>query len=154
MAPHDDHGLACRAIENLIAAYAELVDDGDLAAVAALFADASFTGASGSVSGSQAVEQLLRANIILYEDGTPRTKHLITNVAIDLDDEAGTGSARSYFTVLQPSLGLGVRVIVSGRYEDRFQRDATGRWRFAERRVRSDLIGDLSGHLRSTTPQR
>jgi hypothetical protein len=33
-----------RAIENLIATYAELVDDGDFAGLGALLADATFTG--------------------------------------------------------------------------------------------------------------
>jgi hypothetical protein len=36
-----------RAIENLIATYAELVDDGDFAGVGILLADATFTGAPG-----------------------------------------------------------------------------------------------------------
>jgi hypothetical protein len=36
-----------QAIENLIATYAERVDDGDFAGVAELLADAIFTGAAG-----------------------------------------------------------------------------------------------------------
>jgi hypothetical protein len=35
----------------------------------------------------------------------------------------------------------------SGRYLDRFERRA-GQWRFVERRVRTDLVGDVSRHLR------
>jgi hypothetical protein len=73
-----------RAIENLIATYAELVDDGDFAGLGALLANATFTGG-----------------------GAP----------------------------------------VSGRYHDRFER-RHGQWRFAERRVRVDLAGDVSRHLR------
>jgi len=34
--------LSCRAIENLIATYAELVDDGDFAGLGALLADTTF----------------------------------------------------------------------------------------------------------------
>jgi hypothetical protein len=39
-----------RAIENLIASYAELVDHGDFAGVGVLLAYATFTGAAGDVS--------------------------------------------------------------------------------------------------------
>ena len=49
-----------RAIENLIATYAELVDDGDFAGVGTLLADATFTGGAGTVSGRDAIEKMLR----------------------------------------------------------------------------------------------
>ena len=142
-----DLASACRAIENLIAAYAERVDGGDFAAVGTLLAHASFTGAAGSASGADVIEEMLRENVIVYEDGTPRTKHVVTNIAIEVDAEAGTASARSYFTVLQALPDLPLQIIVSGRYFDRFARD-DGQWRFAERRVRTDLLGDVSHHLR------
>ena len=87
---------AARAIENLIATYVELVDDGDFAAVGVLLADAEFTGGAGSLSGSDAIERMLRDNLIVYDDGTPRTKHVTTNMAIEVDDEAGTAVSRSY----------------------------------------------------------
>jgi len=46
-----DPSSSHRAIENLIATYAELVDGGDFAGVGVLLADATFTGGAGSVSG-------------------------------------------------------------------------------------------------------
>jgi 3-phenylpropionate/cinnamic acid dioxygenase small subunit len=136
-----------RAIENLIATYAELVDDGDFAGVGNLLADATFTGAAGSVSGRDAIEKMLRDNLIVYDDGTPRTKHVTTNVAIEVDEEAGTAVSRSYFTALQALPDLALQPIVCGRYQDRFER-RDGQWRFVERRVRTDLVGDVSRHLR------
>jgi 3-phenylpropionate/cinnamic acid dioxygenase small subunit len=144
-----DAAASCRAIENLIAACAELVDDGDFAAVGELLAHASFTGAAGTVRGREEMEEMLVDRLIIYEDGTPRTKHLITNVAIEVDEAAGTAVARSYFTILQALPGEQPRVIVSGRYSDRFERQHES-WRFVERRVRSDLLGDTSGHIRSS----
>jgi 3-phenylpropionate/cinnamic acid dioxygenase small subunit len=123
------------------------VDDGDFEGVGRLLADATFTGGAGSVTGRDAIERLLRENVVVYEDGTPRTKHLITNVAIEVDEESGTATSRSYFTALQALPDLGLQPIVSGRYYDRFER-REGRWRFVERRVRTDLIGDMSRHLR------
>jgi hypothetical protein len=93
------------------------------------------------------IEELLRDNVIVYDDGTPRTKHVTTNIAIEVDEEAGTAVSRSYFTALQALPDLALQPIVSGRYEDRFEhRD--GQWRFAERRVLTDLVGDVSRHLR------
>lgn len=136
-----------RAIENLIASYAELVDHGDFAGVGILLAVATFTGAAGSVSGGGAIETMLRNNVIVYDDGTPRTKHVITNIAIDVDEAAATAVARSYFTVMQALPDFALQPIVTGRYEDRFER-RDGRWRFAEKRVLTDLVGDVSRHLR------
>jgi 3-phenylpropionate/cinnamic acid dioxygenase small subunit len=145
-APNDPRS-SHRAIENLIATYAELVDAGDFAGVGALLADATFTGGAGSVSGREAIEEMLQDRLIIYDDGTPRTKHVTTNVAIEVDEEAGTAVSRAYFTVLQALPDLALQPVVSGRYHDRFER-RDGRWRFAERRVRTDLVGDVSRHLR------
>jgi 3-phenylpropionate/cinnamic acid dioxygenase small subunit len=136
-----------RAIVNLIYAYAELVDEGDFRAVGVLLTNATFTGARGSVSGADGIERMLDEGIIVYGDGTPRTRHITTNVAVEVDEEAGTAIARSYFTALQALPDFPLQAIVSGRYDDRFERHG-GRWRFAQRRVRTDLIGDLSHHLR------
>ena len=120
---------------------------GDFEGVGDLLADATFTGDAGSVSGRDAIEKMLRENVMVYEDGTPRTKHLKPNFAIEVDEESGTAVSRSYFTALQALPDLGLQPIVSGRYYDRFER-RDGRWRFLERRVRTDLIGDMSRHLR------
>jgi ketosteroid isomerase-like protein len=137
-----------RSIENLIYSYAAFVDDGDLEGVAALLADAviGVDGVAEGLRGREKIHGLLQSTIRMYEDGTPRTKHVTTNVRIDLDDEAGTATARSYFTVLQAVAGHGLQTIVAGRYRDRFERHE-GRWRFAERRFTTDLIGDVSRHL-------
>jgi 3-phenylpropionate/cinnamic acid dioxygenase small subunit len=148
-----DPASSYRAIANLIARYAELVDDGDFAGVGILLADATFTGGAGSVSGRDAIEKMLRDSLIVYDDGTPRTKHVTTNVAIEVDEEAGTAVSRSYFTALQALPDLALQPIVSGRYRDRFER-RDGQWHFVERRVRTDLVGDLSRHLRHSAADR
>lgn len=113
---------ADRHIANLVARYAELVDDGDFAGLGALFADASFTGSSASATGSDAVRAMFENPVITYADGTPRTKHVTTNLIIDVDEEAGTAAARSYFTVLQSVDGHSPEIIAAGRYRDRFRR--------------------------------
>lgn len=146
-----DLSSSYRAIENLIAAYAELVDGGDFTGLGTLLADATFTGSGTPVSGPDAIEKMFGNMLITYDDGTPRTKHVTTNIAIELDEEAGTAVSRAYFTVLQALPDLPLQPIISGRYHDRFERSAD-RWRFAERQVRIDLTGDVSRHLRHPRP--
>ena len=136
-----------RAIERLIADYALLVDQGDFGGVGALFATGSFGGSGARIEGSAAVEKMLSATVIRYDDGTPRTKHLVTNLVIEVDEVQGTATARSYFTVLQATPDLPLQPIVAGRYADRFHRP-DGQWAFAERAVTMDLLGNVSQHLR------
>ncbi len=137
-----------RSIENLIFSYAAFVDDGDLDGVGALLADAviGIDGVEAGLRGRDKILALLRSTIRMHDDGTPRTKHVTTNVVIEVDEGAGTAKARSYFTVLQAVDGLGLQPIVAGRYRDRFER-RDGGWRFAERRFTTDLVGDVSRHL-------
>jgi hypothetical protein len=135
------------AITALVHLYAERLDGGDLEGVAALFADATYGAAGGPVRrGSAEVLAAIHAVLVLH-DGVPRTKHVITNLTIDVDDGAGTAAARSYFTVLQATAALPLQPILAGRYHDRFRR-AGGEWRFAERLIHMDLVGDLSRHVR------
>ncbi|MFJ7495116.1 nuclear transport factor 2 family protein [Streptomyces sp. NPDC097727] len=137
------------AITNLIAEYAELVDTGDLAGVGELFEDALFIGSGAPVPGRDGgVEKMLRDSVILYEDGTPRTHHVTTNIAVDVDEETGTATARSYVTVFQALPDFPLQPVAAGRYSDRFER-RDGRWRFTERRVRIQMVGDVSRHLRA-----
>ena len=135
-------------IERLLFVYAERIDAGDFAGVGALFADGEIrAGADGpSFRGADAVRQLYAATVRLHADGTPRTKHVTTNVLIEVDEGAGTATARAYFTVLQQLDDFPLQTIVAGRYHDDFHR-ADGRWRFAVRRMHVDLQGDLSRHL-------
>ncbi|MEV6566972.1 nuclear transport factor 2 family protein [Streptomyces kronopolitis] len=138
-----------RAVENLIARYAELVDDGDFAGLGVLLADATFTGGGAPVHGHEAIEQMFRDTLIVHSDGTPRTHHVTSNLAIEVDEQAGTATARSYVTVFQALPDLPLQPIAAGRYHDRFVR-RDGRWGFLERRVRIHLVGEVSHHLRRT----
>ncbi|KOV92079.1 MULTISPECIES: nuclear transport factor 2 family protein [unclassified Streptomyces] len=148
-----DPASSHRAIENLIARYAELVDDGDFAGLGALLADATFTGSGEPVSGRAAIEKMFHDTLIVYADGTPRTQHVTTNIALEVDEQAGTAKARSYVTVFQALPDLPLQPIAAGRYHDRFER-RDGRWRFVERRARINLVGDVSRHLRQAAAQR
>lgn len=139
---------AVDAIETLIYSYAERIDLADLDGVGALFAHGPFIGETedgGSYElGSKALARGLRGAIRLYE-GNPRTKHVTTNVAVEADEAAGAGSARSCFVVLQQTPELPLQPIVSGRYHDRFER-VDGEWRFLFRRSYVDLLGRIETH--------
>ncbi len=136
------------AIEALIFGYAERLDAGDLAGVAALFAGATYRSqAGGAYAGAAAVQAVLEAAVLLY-DGIPRTRHVTTNLILACDGDAAT--ARSYFTVLQAAEGLPLQPIVAGRYHDGFAR-VDGVWRFTDRLIFVDLVGDVSRHLRTAS---
>jgi 3-phenylpropionate/cinnamic acid dioxygenase small subunit len=135
------------AIANLISRYAELIDAGDFEAVADLLADAEVTaeGSSHVTRGRDEVLALYTSTTRRYEDGTPRTRHLTTNLITEVEDDSAT--VRSYFTVLQAvSDALTLQPIIAGRYRDRFVRSGGG-WRFAARHITVDLVGDVSHHL-------
>jgi ketosteroid isomerase-like protein len=136
------------AIAALIHAYAERLDDGDLDGVAALFAEATWRtpARTGALHGAAAVRQAYDG-VLLY-DGRPGTKHVITNLVVTVAPDGATAAARSYFTVLQARPDLPLQPIICGRYHDAFTRDARG-WRFSDRLILPDLIGDLSRHLRA-----
>jgi 3-phenylpropionate/cinnamic acid dioxygenase small subunit len=132
-------------IRALIHRYAELIDAGDLDRLAALFANATWrsSGRGEVLRGSAQVREAYDG-VLLHEDGTPSTQHLITNVTVEVDGDGAT--ARSYFTVIQARPDFPLQPIVSGRYEDAFER-VDGTWRFADRLIVPMLIGDVSRHL-------
>lgn len=134
-----------QAIKNLLFAYMDATDAGDFATRAALFAEATvwFPDPIGPKRGAE-VAELFRSRQRLY-DGIPRTTHLSTNVAIEIDDDGLGATARSRYLVLQATDALPLQPIIVGRYHDRFVKDR-GTWRFAERRFLIDLVGEMSAH--------
>ncbi len=137
-------------ITELLFTYAEKIDTGDFDGLAELFTEAemSFEGYDAVVRGKDEVLARYTSSTRRYpDDGTPKSKHVMTNVIVRVDEAAGTATARSYFTVFQAVPGaLALQPIVAGRYSDRFERAGDG-WRFAHRHVFVDLMGDLSAHL-------
>lgn len=136
------------AITTLMFRYAEYVDAADFDAIADLFADAVLTneGVDGEIAGGEAIKQLyLRTNRI-HDDGTLRTRHLTSNVIVDIEEAAGTAAGRCAFVVFQQTAALPLQPIVTGRYRDRFARSSRG-WRFAQRHIIVDHVGDVREHL-------
>ena len=135
------------AVVALIVAYAECLDGGDLDGVAELFEHGTFRSAGGGepLVGRNAVRRQYEP-VLLYDDATPRTKHVLGNIEVTVD--AGTASSRCTFTVLQQAPTQQLQAVLAGRYHDRFEQGADG-WRFVERVVHPDLLGDLSRHMGS-----
>jgi hypothetical protein len=137
------------AIENLYYLYAERIDAGDFAGVGELFEYARILGPDGEVAakGSAEVKSLYDRSTRLYEDGTPKTQHVTTNVIFEFDDDGRSASTRARFTVVQGLPDFPLQPIITGHYFDRFAYDESRGWHFVERRMRPVLMGDLSRHL-------
>jgi 3-phenylpropionate/cinnamic acid dioxygenase small subunit len=131
----------------LLHEYAFRLDAGDLDGVAALFehAELGSTQHDRRYRGTQEARTIYDP-VIIYDDGTPKTMHQITNVTVEVDGDHAT--SRCYFTVLAVT-GQGLHPILGGEYRDRFER-VDGAWRFTERIFHPRLVGDLSGHMRSS----
>jgi hypothetical protein len=130
-------------IEALLYEYAFRLDGGDLDGVADLFAAATWRSGRRTLRGRDEVRTAYDP-VRLYDDGRPGTQHVISNAQVFVAGDALTATSRCYFTVLQAA-----RVILAGRYHDEFARDPDGgRWRFSDRLILPDLVGDLSGHYR------
>jgi hypothetical protein len=136
-------------IESLLYRYAEAIDAGDFEAVGGLFAHGRICGPDGVpyATGADEVTRMYEATTRRYpDDGTPKTRHMISNPIIDVDSAASTATSRSRFTVYQATESLPLQPIIAGDYHDRFAR-VDGRWTFGERVMLPALYGDLSQHL-------
>ena len=139
-----------QAIKNLIYTYADRIDAGDYEGLARLFEHTEITAEAMDepIRGSEQVLAMYTASTRKYEDtGTPKTKHITTNVIIEVDEEHDAATAKAYYTVMQAVPGsLPLQPVISGRYRDEFER-VDGVWRFSRRHMYIDLVGDLSQHL-------
>ena len=135
-----------REIRALLNAYCERLDAGDFDGVAELFGDGVFRSPRGTnLAGADAVRSQYDA-VIRYDDGTPRTKHVLGTVVVEIDEGAGTAVSRCAFTVFQAVDGAPLQPVLSGRYHDQFER-VDSAWCWRERFVYPDLEGDLARHM-------
>ncbi|ORW00023.1 nuclear transport factor 2 family protein [Mycobacterium kyorinense] len=139
-------------ITNLIYRYAELLDAGNLDAVAGLFEHGRICGVENGppetvFAGSAAVRRMYEMATRIHDDGTPKTRHHTTNVQLYIDEAAGTARSTSYYCVTQATPELPLQVIVTGHYKDTFHR-LNGTWWFDTRTMFVDQVGDVSHHLK------
>lgn len=134
-------------ITALVHAYARRLDSGDFDGVAALFQRAVWRSPDRVevLEGSVAIRPMYDG-IHVYEDGTPRTKHLLTNLTIDVDESGKQAASHCYVTVIQGIVpGEPVNIVLSAQYIDKFAK-TEGAWHFTDRLMVGDLTGDLSRH--------
>ncbi len=134
-------------ITALVNSYALLLDAGDMDAVTALFAHSTWRSEPDGhvLRGIEEIRPVYEQ--LKSPEGGPRTKHLLTNLTVDVEAGASTASAHCYWTVLQNiAPGSPINVILSGQYTDKFEK-VDGAWRFADRLITVDLTGDASAHV-------
>lgn len=131
-----------KEILNLMNQYCYAIDGGDLKTFGRLLKHAQWI-AEGKTPGAES-----SSNLILYADGTPRTKHTISNISIEVDAAGTAAKAHSYVTVFQQTETFPLQPIYAGDYFDEFER-VDGAWRFAKREIKNSLIGDMSAHLKN-----
>ena len=136
------------AITNLLYRYAELIDAGDYEGIGAHLAHAVITtdGSDHETRGADQVAAMYHATTRKYEDGTPLTKHVITNPIVEVADDGLTATVRSYYTVFQKTPDTPLQPIINGHYRDEFAK-VDGEWRYTRRHMGVDYLGDLSRHL-------
>jgi hypothetical protein len=135
-----------QSIKNVVYLYAELLDLGDIDGLATLFTKATVRthGSEQELRGADAVKQLIQGSVHLYE-GIPSTKHVVTNIIVEIADARRSATARSYWTAFQARPELPLQPILAGRWHDGLER---GRRRLAHRRA-----GDLRRpHRRPSLP--
>ena len=128
-------------IRKLMNQYCYAIDTGNFEAFGRLFEHAQWI-AEGKKSGPDSL-----SNVIVYSNGTPRTKHTTCNVTIEINETNDTATGRSYVTVFQQTEEFPLQAIFSGEYHDEFER-VDGSWRFSKREIVNSLIGDMSAHLK------
>jgi len=135
-----------RQILNLLHLYCELQDAADFEAVCELFRHGAFRVEAGPAArGFDEVYALKTKHDRVHEDGTLRTRHVSTNTRLELAPDGRSARAHSYFTVFQATPKLPLQCIIAGRYDDTLEK-VDGQWRFRDRLIRADLVGDLSEH--------
>ena len=137
-------------IMSLLNRYCYTVDTGNLEGFIELYENAEWyvEGSEPNRGGKEIMDNVI-SNIILYEDGTPKTRHITANVELDIDEQAGTASGQRYITVMQQTDSFPLQPIFSGHYFDEFVKE-DGTWRFAKTVIRHPLVGDMSVHMKAT----
>ncbi len=136
------------AIQNLLHRYCDCMDRGNLDGVGEIFAHAIVHLPAVDTPFDKdpvGLANNYKKYVRIYEDGTPRTRHVSTNLIID-PDGPNRAKAQSYVMVFQATDELPLQPLVAARYQDTFEK-VDGTWRFAERIMETDLYGNLSAHM-------
>jgi len=139
-------------IRNLVYTYPERLDRGDFEGVGELFAEGRLRCVSPGITedryyvGKREVADFYRETVCVY-DGSPATRHLITNSIIDIAHAGLEARVCSYFLVIQCLPDFPLQLIASGRYWDVLA-CLEGAWLFQEKVIFADYLADVSRHAR------
>ena len=132
---------AIAACQDVMHAYAELVDSGRASRVVELFTDdATFEPVPGrTVRGRH---QLARVFAAREANTERRTLHIVANPVVVVDGETATGHSTFLLFILGEPRSAGVAPDALVYCADRFERGEDGRWRIADRRLQT-LAGSV-----------
>jgi hypothetical protein len=144
----EDRFNAEHEIQKIVYGYADAVDTGNFERLGEYFArgQVRVDGVEAVYVGTEGVLGMFHEFTRFYDDGTPSTKHVTTNLRIEVDESGQSASAKSYFTVLQARPELPLQIVIAGRYDDKFEL-VDGKWYLTDRFEYCDLVGDLSQHI-------
>jgi hypothetical protein len=140
------------AVEQLVFEYYLCDDTPDFARQADMFVSphgAFRAYAAGTLiaeaTGRDAIHELLNRAVI-FDDGTPRVHHVVSNMKVDIEESGASASARYYVTVLQAAPDFPLQPIGCAVFHDRFEK-VNDTWYFTEHSVETQLIGDMRYHV-------
>lgn len=140
---------AQRDIERMIYQVGYALEAGDFARVGELMGDATL-GADligrRAFRGSEEIRQQYTRTNIVYPDRGRATKEIYTNILVDVDLDAGTARSVTSYTVAHQPPDAEFALLVAGRYEDEWRRDA-GRWCWDDRYIVVQYRGNLDRHM-------
>jgi hypothetical protein len=153
-----DRARATEEIRRIIFAYPTCIDRGDIDGAAKVLTGVKMSISTGILAPEVPEDEMPTlttdeacamhtSTMVLYEDGTPRTKHVISNIDVSFSDDGRSARSRSSYTVLQGMDDFPLQVIVAGRCEDTYEYDGQG-WNLRVRREYADMMGNLSHHVK------
>ncbi len=153
-----DRAKATEEIRQIIFSYPACIDRGDLDGAARVLTGVKMSISTGILAPEVPEDEMSTltfddalemhtSTMVLYEDGTPHTKHVISNIDIWFPGDARSAKSRWSYTVLQQADDFPLQVVVAGRGEDTYEHDGE-RWKLRVRREYADMMGDLSHHVK------
>lgn len=131
-------------IINLLHRYAEFADRGNGDGMAQLFSHTHYSLPPNwePVYGAEPMAKFYKEVVLLRQDGTPGTQHVVTNPILEIAPDRKTAKCRSYYTVIHQAENQSPRVAAAGRYHDEFEK-VDGVWRFSKRQYFMDFNSNI-----------
>ncbi|WP_057461471.1 nuclear transport factor 2 family protein [Pseudovibrio sp. POLY-S9] len=130
-------------ILKLLNRYSFTLDSGDLDGFAELFAHGEWGMEGRMHQGKEALLAGVRSTVLLQSDRTSKTRHMFTNIQLEINNEASIATCKRYGLVVQQTADLPLKPIFSADYFDTFAKEEDV-WRFKKCELKRAFVGDLS----------